>query len=84
MTPVEKAQKDRQEFMRNQVIESELQTRYWKSMYETKYYTLEDAKLKETYEAYYKQIQSEAIEAAEELEAIPDKNLTIETSVIKS
>lgn len=57
----------RMEEMRKQVMEVELQARYWKAMHETKYWTLEDNKLKEPYEKYFLEVQTRAEDAAEQL-----------------
>ena len=46
----EKERRAQMEFMRDQVMEVELQARYWKAQWEAKYYTLEDAKIKEEYD----------------------------------
>ena len=67
---LEKAQKAKIEFMRAQVQELELQARYWKSQWETKYYTLEDAKLRDEYNAYIVKTQEDYLnELAAEREA---------------
>ncbi len=79
----EKARRMRLDMMRDQVQELELQARYWKANHDTKYYTLEDAKLKEPYEKFFYEVQEKAMEAARELEASPDPNLTVESSVIE-
>lgn len=60
----------RMELMREQVQEVELQARYWKAMHDTKYWTLEDNKLKESYEKYFVEVQQRAEDAAEQLEKI--------------
>lgn len=52
MTNQEKQQKAKVEFMRMQVQELELQARYWKAQWETKFYTLEDSKVKDEYDQF--------------------------------
>lgn len=83
MTKEEKDRKLRLEFMREQVQEVELQARYWKATHDTKFYSLADSKLKPEYEAYFAEIQAAAEKAAEDLEASPDPNLTVESSILE-
>ena len=78
-----KAQKERLEFMREQVLEVELQARYWKAMHDTKLYTLSDDKLKVEYNAFIEKAQADAMAEIENLqkesEAAQDKVLTADT-----
>lgn len=61
MANQEKAKKERLEFMREQVLEVELQARYWKAMHDTKLYTLADDKLKSEYDAFIEKAQKAAM-----------------------
>lgn len=82
MTREEKLRQQRLEFMREQVREIELQSKYWEAMYKVKYFTLEDAKLRDAYEAHVIKVQDDAQKALEELEESGDPNLTIESTDI--
>ncbi len=82
MTREEKLRQQRLDFMREQVREIELQAKYWESMYKVKYFTLEDAKLREAYESHVMKVQDDAQKALEELEESGDPNLTIESTDI--
>jgi hypothetical protein len=62
MTREEKALKEKMDFMRAQVQELELQARYWKAQYDTKYYTLEDDKIKNEYNSFIIKTQEQYLE----------------------
>lgn len=81
MQQEEDARLRRLELMRESVKEVELQARYWKAMYETKYYTLEDSKLKDEYEKYFLDVQARAEQAAEQLEKLRELGVD-ESSVV--
>lgn len=78
-----KAQKERLEFMREQVLEVELQSRYWKAMHDTKFFTLADDKLKSEYNTFIEKAQADAMAEVEALqkesETAQDKVLTADT-----
>lgn len=85
MTPEQKVAKQRVEFMREQVIELELQARYWKAQWETKFYTLEDSKVKDEYNDFIKKTQEEYLnnlaEDRAKLEATQAVEPTLSTNV---
>ncbi len=72
----EKNRRAQMDFMRDQVMEVELQARYWKAQWEAKYYTLEDSKLKPAYDTYYLEVQKAANAAAEELKKTVEEQPT--------
>lgn len=57
MNKEEKAMRERLDYMRNEVQQLELQARYWKAQWETKYYTLEDNKIIDEYNDYLQKMQ---------------------------
>ncbi len=68
MANQQKAQKERLEYMREQVLEVELQARYWKAMHDTKFYTMEDDKLKAEYNVFITKAQEDAMKEVEKLQ----------------
>ena len=68
MANQEKAKKERLEFMREQVLEVELQARYWKAMHDTKLYTIADDKLKPEYDEFIEKAQKAAMEDFEKVQ----------------
>lgn len=81
----EKHRRAQMDFMRDQVQEVELQARYWKAQWESKYYTLEDSKLKPEYDAYFLEVQKAANAAAEELKkTVEDQKTELSISSLTS
>lgn len=75
----DKKRKEQLEYMRDQVMEVELQARYWKANHDVKFYTLEDDKLKEPYDTFVKETQEKSIAYLEELQSTQEKELNLET-----
>lgn len=72
----EKERRAQMEFMRDQVMEVELQARYWKAQWEAKYYTLEDAKIKPEYDEYFLKVKEASAAAVEQLKELIENEPT--------
>lgn len=82
MAKTKSSNKEQLELMREEVLFTEMQARFWKANYDVKHYTLEDARITPEYNAYLQTANEKMMKAMEELEASPDPNLTIESKII--
>lgn len=60
---------------RNTVLELELNARYWKAQYELKHYTIEENKLRESYNNIIQAKQSLLTKIDEEVKAIEEEQV---------
>lgn len=81
---LERRQKEKIEFMRQQVQELELQSRYWKAQWETKFYTLEDNKIKADYDTFIIKTQEEYLNQLNEQQAQYEASQELEPSLTQN